>query len=375
MIEAGRTAATWMTGRVLLFVLALALLVGVDIAQDDRSFIHSRVDSLIPDAAQADALEAKRKQALQHVNGFREALNARLSTAHDLPRNELARWLMQLDAEIKTRETQRLDPFRLMLSAANTDVVVAQARNEAELQVLRWTRQELLLVMQGVASRTLTPEQAATALRNATAEHRIRSRAFWKARRDADAFAGAHPFAAIFPYEQFNIPDADRQRYLKLQSTRRRAGEAVIQANDARKAAERTYKAVTAAKTTARRLETVDSEAFRALDAVIAAKRESADAVKESLHEVRRRIGALAWTALWVVVLLTLMPLVLKAFWYFVMAVESRPSRTTYGWTQARNSWCTPSFSRVSRTPATSKPNGCSIHATHCPVSPVAWSR
>jgi hypothetical protein len=321
MIQAGKTAATWVTGRVLLFVLALALLVTVDIVQDDGSFIHSRVESLIPDAAHADALEQKRNQALHDVDGLRRMLNARLGTAHELPRNELARWLMQLDAGIRTREAQRLDPFRLMLSAANTDVIVAQARNEAELQVLRWTRQELLVVMQGVASRTLTPEQARTSLRTAAAEHHTRSRAYWKAKRDADAFAAAHPFAAIFPYEQFNIPDADRQRYLKLQSTRRIAGKAVIEANEARKAAEKTYHAVSAARTaTARQLENVDSEAFQALDAVIAAKRESAAGVKASLREVRHRIGTLAWTAVWVVVLLTVMPLVLKAFWYFVMA-------------------------------------------------------
>lgn len=321
MIEAGRTAATWMTGRVLLFVLALALLVIVDIVRDDGSLIRSRVDALVPDLAQADALQARRDQALQDVDALRRSSNTRLRTAHELSRDELARWLKELDAGIAARHAQRLDPFRLMLSAGDPDVIVAQARNEAELQVLRWTRQELLAVMQVVASRTLTPEQARASLLQATAEHRLKSREYREAQREADAYAAAHPFAAIFPYEQFDIPDAARRQHLRLQSIRRTAAQAVIDANDARKAAERTYKAVGATRpATARQLQGIDSEAFRALDAVIAAKRASAAGAKAGWHEVRQRIGALAWTAIWVVVLLTVMPLVLKAFWYFVMA-------------------------------------------------------
>src|SRR5262245_41685165 len=101
MIEAGRTAASWLTGRVQLFLLALALLVAADIAKDDESFIRSKVDSMIPDAALADALEAKRNQALQEVDVLRRNLNAQLSTAHTLPADELARRLAQLDLEIK----------------------------------------------------------------------------------------------------------------------------------------------------------------------------------------------------------------------------------------------------------------------------------
>ena len=103
MIEAGRTAATWMTGRVLLFVLALALLVIVDIVRDDGSLIRSRVDALVPDLAQADALQARRDEAMQDVDALRRSSNARLRTAHGLSRDELARWLKELDAGIATR--------------------------------------------------------------------------------------------------------------------------------------------------------------------------------------------------------------------------------------------------------------------------------
>ena len=321
MVQAGRVAAGWLAGRALLFVLALTLLVLVDIGRDESSTLRAHVVELLPDARQAEQLAARRQHTFAEVDRFRQEWNARLQSAHRRPRAELAQWLARLDDEIAERETRRLDAFELMLAADRSELLVEHARNEATLQVLRWSRDEVLRVMRGVEALRMPVPEAERQHAQAQVAQETERLAYRKARDDFDSFAAAHPLAALIPFERLGIVDRDRQDYLQLRRTKALAARTFLDARDRASQAEATLRQVRAAKgTVARPLAAIDSQAMRALDALIAARQRAVEEANRGIDEVVAKAGALAWAALWVVVLLSLLPLLLKAFWYFVMA-------------------------------------------------------
>ena len=199
MVNAGRTVAGWLAGRALLFVLALIVLVAVDVARDEASWIRGRVVSLLPDARSAADLARRRAAALQDAEAWRREFNARLANAHTLPADELAGWLGALDREITGLESRRLDGLDLLLAADDPGRLVQHARNEARLQVLRWSRDELRRLA-ALRTVTLSPRQAGERARAARTRHVEATRRYWAARRSHDRYARQHPIAATVPF-------------------------------------------------------------------------------------------------------------------------------------------------------------------------------
>ena len=320
-MRAGRTVAGWVASRVILFVVALGALIVAATWQDGSSHLRSQVLAWMPDAKRLGELERQRGLTLREVDALRTTLNGRLDAAHRQSPAELARWLAQLDHEIAARESRRLDAFDLVLSGGETDVLVEQARNEATLHVLRWTRQELLRVLRSVADLALTEPQAIEALNAARTRHATNSAAYWQAKRELQRFEQAHPLAVNVPFERLGLQYADRRDFLVLRGRKRQAAAQVIESREVQDRAERTLERIRTAKVTvARPLSTVDPRTLAALDAAIDARRRSIEATRRSLHEILGQAGRLAWTALWIVAVLSLLPLALKSFWYFVMA-------------------------------------------------------
>jgi hypothetical protein len=320
MVNAGRTVAGWLAGRALLFCLALIVLVAVDVSRDEDSWIRARVVSLLPDARSAADLSRRRAATLQLAEAWRKQFNARLADAHALPASELARWLGALDREIADREAQRLGALDLVLAADDPARLVEHTRNEARLQVLRWSRDELRRLA-ALRTVTLSPREAGERARSARARHVEATRRYWAARRVHDRYAFEHPIAAAVPFEAFGLHSADRDAYLVLRRAYVDAAAELRAAKRRRDGAEALQQRLAQAQPlVARPLERIDESATQPLDAVIEARRRSAAAMAHGLVELWRRIGQVATAALWIVVVLTLLPVALKAFWYYVMA-------------------------------------------------------
>ena len=320
MVNAGRTVAGWLAGRALLFVLALVVLVAADVSRDESSWLRARVMSLLPDARSAADLSQRRAAALQQAEAWRLQSNARLASAHTLPADELARWLGALDREIADLEARRLDALDLVLAANDPGRLVEHTRDEARLQVLRWTRDELRRLA-ALRTVTLSPREAAARARSARTRHVEATRRYWATRREHDRFAREHPIAATVPFEAFAVLSVDRDAYLQLRRAYVAAAAELRAAKRHRDGAEALQQRLAQAQPlVARPLARIDASATQALDAVIEAKQRAATATARGLAELWRRIGQVATAAFWIVVVLTLLPGALKAFWYYVMA-------------------------------------------------------
>jgi hypothetical protein len=320
MVNAGRTAAGWLAGRALLFVVALAVLVAADVARDDASWIRAQAVSLLPDARNVADLSRRRAEALEAAGGWRREANARLATAHELSTNELAHWLAALDREIAELESKRLEGLDLVLAAGDPGRLVEHTRSEARLQVLRWTRDELhrLAALRAV---TLSPREAADRARSAKARHVQATRDYRAARERFERYAREHPLAATVPFEMFGLSSDDRAAYLDHRRDYVAAATRLRNEKRDRDRAEALLERLERAEPLlARPLEGLAPSVTEALDAVIESRQRSADAASRGLAELWRRAGQVATTAFWIVVGLTLLPVLLKAFWYYVMA-------------------------------------------------------
>lgn len=351
MVNAGRTAAGWLAGRALLFVVALAVLVAADVARDDASWIRAQAVSLLPDARSVADLGLRRAEALEAAEGWRREANARLATAHELPTNELAQWLAALDGEIAELESKRLEGLDLVLAAGDPGRLVEHTRNEARLQVLRWTRDELrrLAALRAV---TLSPREAADRARSAKTRHVQATRDYRAARERFERYAREHPLAATVPFEMFGLSSDDRTAYL---DHRRDYVAAATRLRNAKRDRDRAAALLEhlgqAEPLVARPLERLAPSVTEALDAVIESRQRSADAASRGLAELWRRAGQVVTTAFWIVVVLTLLPVLLKAFWYYVMAplaARRPPIRIAPGTTPTTSSLDAESPSAVS---------------------------
>jgi hypothetical protein len=320
MVNAGRTAAGWLAGRALLFVVALVVLVAVDVTRDESSWLRARVVSLLPDARSVADLSRRRAEVLRQADAWRRQSNARLASAHELPGAALGRWLGDLDREIAALESNRLDALDLVLSAGDPGRLVEHTKNEARLRVLRGTRDELrrLAALRTVA---VSPREAGERVRAARTRHVDATRRYWGARRSYERFAREHPLAATVPFETFGLHSADRVAYLALRRAYVAAAADLRDSKRTRDRAEALWQRLEQAQPMiARPLERLDRSATEALDAVIDARRRSAEATARSFGELWGRMGQVAMAAFWVVVVLTLLPVALKAFWFYVMA-------------------------------------------------------
>jgi hypothetical protein len=320
MIHAGRTAAGWLAGRALLFVVALVVLVAVDVSRDESSWLRTRVVSLLPDARSVADLSRRRAEVLLQADAWRRQSNASLARAHELPGAALGRWLGELDREIAVLESNRLDAFDLVLSAGDPGRLIEHTRGEARLQVLRWTRDELRRLA-ALRTVTVSPREAGERLRAARTRHVDATRRYWGARRSYERFGRERPLAAAVPFEAFGVHSADRVAYLALRRAYVAAAADLRDSKRTRDRAEALWQRLEQAQPlVARPLERLDGTATEALDAVIDARRRSAEATAQNFGELWGRVGQVAMAALWVVVVLTLLPVALKAFWFYVMA-------------------------------------------------------
>ena len=125
MINAGRSVAGWLGGRLVLFLLALVVLVLAGVAHDRASSLNSRFDALIPDAQLARDLQTQQQELQQALQRAVDESNAYLGGAHQQSQASLAQRAASLDARDKPaqgtapqRAPNRPSPWRPAIVSA-----------------------------------------------------------------------------------------------------------------------------------------------------------------------------------------------------------------------------------------------------------------
>jgi hypothetical protein len=320
MVDAGRTAAGWLAGRVLLFALALVVLVLAGIAGDRGSTLRSRFDALIPDAGLARTLATEQEALRRAVQESLQASNAFLAGAHEQPRAALVRRAAELDAQVRDRKARRPGAAAQALAFATGRGARELAENEAMIQLLGAERDQVIRLLDAMDRLGADPAAARERLSAAAVEYQRHRAEYLRLDRELTDFERRHP-TAVVPFELVNLPNDTRVEYLDLLERRNRAvreyNTAVTRLEQARTAVSTaTARQVAPAAT----LPWPDAPLLAEFDALVAQKTADVELARQQLAEVGERVRRTASQAFWLVVAISLAPLLLKAFWYYAMA-------------------------------------------------------
>jgi uncharacterized protein (AIM24 family) len=320
MVNAGRSVAGWLGGRLLLFLLALIVLVLAGVAHDRGSLLHGSFDALVPDAQLARDLQRQQRQLQQTLQRAVDESNAYLGGAHSQSQAALARRVAALDAAITQRKARRPGATEQAIALATGNGVGAMAENEAMIQLLSAERGQVMRLLDAMTRLGSDPLTARAQFQSADADYQQKHARYRTLDAELSAFERANPLALV-PFELAGLRNETRDLYLQRLETRNRA---VLERNAAlaqRKKAQQAL-AVSAARaiTPARPLALPDHPLLAQFDQLVEAKTARVEVVRRQVSELRDRARRTAWQAFWVVVVISLTPLLLKAFWYYVMA-------------------------------------------------------
>jgi uncharacterized protein (AIM24 family) len=320
MIDAGRSVAGWLGGRLLLFMLALAVLILAGVAHDRRSSLHGSFDALVPDAQLARDLQTQRQQMQQALQRAVDRSNAFLDDAHTLPQSALAQRAGKLDDEINQRKAARPSATAQAIALATGNDVGAMVENEAMIQLLTAERDQVMRLLDAMSRLGTDPYTARAAFDAADADYRQKLARYRQLDSELTAFEGVNPLARV-PFELAGLRNETRELYLRHLAIR---NQAVRDYNAADKALKKARKTLT--DSGGRKIGPVsklplpDHPLLAQFDQLVAAKIARVEVAQRQMSELRDRARKYAWQAFWVVLVISLLPLLLKASWYYVMA-------------------------------------------------------
>src|SRR5688572_14820129 len=135
MIDPGRSVASWIGGRAILYLLALLCLIVVDISRDENSLIRAKLSAFVPDKDFVQHLESGHKEIEADIeNRYKEA-NAWLSFAHVRTQSQLEDRLKSLDKQIADRNAKQVSLSPWNLATLTGRDLTAHVRNKMELQL------------------------------------------------------------------------------------------------------------------------------------------------------------------------------------------------------------------------------------------------
>ena len=317
-----RTSASWVAGRVLVFLAILVALVVWDAYRDESLMLAALTKGLLPDRELVERLEGGQQRLQVSANDTERDVRDRLEQLRKGSEQAIDARIAELDARVRILEGSRLPAWRKAVAVVTGEGLEDDLQHELELQLAKAERDAL---------KQLKDSMAATRAAVASAEGRRRL-AFreWKsscAGRDAaqasrDRFIADNPILSRVPVigARGQLDGIDRVVERWAQACNRahaahRKAEADVA--EARRLPDSYLQGIASAK----------EAVLGPLDDLIAAKKA---AVESAEHEVQRVLSSIRRTflqAFAILVLVTLAPVGIKALWYWLLApiVERRP--------------------------------------------------
>lgn len=315
MMNPIRASVGWLTGRLLVFLVIIAALVVWDAYRDESRFVAAAFKGYLPDEELLERLTSSHESLKQFAAKLEREVNDRSAQLGNKSAAAIDERIVTLDAEIKSLERQRLLPWKKAVAIATGDGIQDALKNEIEIQLLT-AEQESLKRFRG--------QIAAIKAKLAGAEERVRH-AGGKAREDCaayktekskrDQYRDEHPWATRVPGTTAS------QNLQQLVNVARDAAErCVLSEREWRDAKANLAIAKKAPQGHMEQVQSASREILEPLATLIEQKRSVVDAADKHANRIKRSIGHVFLKALGILVLVTVAPVGIKAFWYYLMA-------------------------------------------------------
>jgi len=317
-----RTSAGWLTGRLFLFLLILAALVAWDAFRDESSLLSAQIKGLVPDADLVERLESGRDALAARARAEAEKVNARLQST---PAQSVA-WIDEriatLEVEIEQQQRSRRSTTQRTIALLTGEGFQQDLQSEIAIQLLSAERDALRRFKGEIGARRaridISEQEVKAAARRTT--HACSS--FKAARAARDRHARANPVLGRIP---------GMEAWLELRVLRREANrlaqECISKGEDLSAAQARLDTARAMRQADIEQVVAASASILEPLDDLIATRKDALESARRQAEKIQRSMQRVFAEALGILIIVTLVPLGIKAFWYWVVApyAEKQP--------------------------------------------------
>jgi hypothetical protein len=310
-----RTAGHWLAGRLFLLLVILALLVVGDVYRDESSMLVEQVKALWPDATRVERLEAAHA-TLQKTKAARaSAVAERLAQARTESSATVGQRIAELDRSIKEKSASRRSGAQRAFALLTGEGVERDIETELEIQLLTAERSALQR-LRGSLSAGLVPREKAEAQFERARLRIIRDyRQYERARDAVTRYERSHPLFVQMPLTS---------EWLEVRVLRAERDAAL----DRAAVATREYRAAKAQLEASREREKADAalvasladRALRPLEEALVTGRAALRSAELQWDRVRQSASRMFLAALVILAGVTLAPVAIRAFLYYVVA-------------------------------------------------------
>jgi len=317
-----RTSAGWLAGRLFLFLLILAALVAWDAFRDESSLLSAQIRGLVPDADLVERLESGRDALAARARAEAEKVNARLQST---PAQSVA-WIDQriamLESEIEQQQRSRRSTTQRTIALLTGEGFQQDLQNEIAIQMLGAERDALRRFKGEIGARQARIDSSEQQVKAAARRTRQACSSFKDARAARDRHAMANPVLGRIP---------GMEAWLELRVLRREANrtaqECISKGEDLSAAQARLDTARAMRQADIEQVVAASASILEPLDDLIATRKDALESARRQAQKIQRSMQRVFAAALCILVIVTLVPLGIKAFWYWVVApyAEKQP--------------------------------------------------
>ena len=329
MMNPVRVASSWLAGRLLVFLAILAALVAMDAYREESTLLGVMLKGLVPDKELVQRLEDGRAQIEEFARDAELQVNQRLRDAQTSGSTRIDALIETLQADIKVKEGKRLSSMRRAIALMTGAGLEEDLKNEVDIQLSK-AELEALNRIKGEIDALRTAVRDAAADFEGKRQQTLRTNAAYLNKKEETVrFERNYPIAVRVPGTSANI------RLAELNQQRNRLAREYISAGAQFYAArDRLTKARERSHADPEQVRLAGTAILGPLDELIATKKAAVAATERQAEKALQSIQHVFLKAFGILVAVTLVPVGIKAFWYWFiapLAEKRRPVRLRPG--------------------------------------------
>lgn len=315
MTGQGWSALRWTTGRLALLGIILAVLVGVRLLGDESKLWFAELTRFMPEAALIERLESGRQELAAFAQARTDEARFRLETAASATPSMLDHAIAEARASLDAKQRNRRSDTQRALALLTGQGFTADLRDDIEIRLLTAELESLQRLDTAAGARRASVGQAAMTFDRARQDILAVHGEILATKRAIKALEHDYPVLARVPgTAPYHRSAGLRARLegLRMQGTSR--------SGSYWQAKQELQRARSAARIEASLLASVARSALQPVDDLIATMNQAAARTRSRLERVEREARNVFWSAVAILMVLTLAPIGVRAFWYYVVA-------------------------------------------------------
>jgi hypothetical protein len=315
MMNPVRAATGWLAGRLLVFLTILAALVAMDAYRDESTLLGVMLKGLVPDKELVQRLEKGRVQVEAFAQEAEIQVNNRLRDAQSSGPARIDFLIETLQADIRVKEGRRRSSIGKAIALMTGAGLEEDLKNEVDIQLSKAELEALHRLKGEIDALRTEVRDAAADFEDKRVKTLQTNATYLSKKEEILRFERDHPIGVRMPGTGANVRLAEltRQRN-RLARAYNSTGAQFYAARD------RLAKARARSHADAGQVRLASTAILGPLDELIATKKAAVEATEWQAEKALRSVQHVFFKAFGLLVAVTLVPVGIKAFWYWFIA-------------------------------------------------------